>query len=154
MPGEYVKFWRVPERSSLMRKLCLHAADISNPFKPFPICRAWAYLVLEEFFQQGDKEKAMGLTVQLLNDREKVKTAQSQIGFIEFVVCPLYYAFANIMPCVYSCAEGLIANCRQWEAEWLDTTENITEEEQAGIHGRIERLEDGFHDLMERYEQE
>jgi hypothetical protein len=58
------------------------------------------------------------------------------------------------MPPVYTCAEGLIANCRQWEAEWLDTTENISEEEQAGIHGRIERLEDTFSDQMEQYQQE
>lgn len=90
LPWEAVEFWRQPERSSTLRKLILHSADVSNAFKPFPICRAWAVLVLEEFFAQGDKEKALGMTVQMLNDRNKVKRCQSQIGFLEFVVFPLY----------------------------------------------------------------
>ena len=41
-------------------------------------------------------------------------------------------------------AEGLVANCRQWEAEWLE--ENPTEQEQAGIHQRIENLENLLHE--------
>ena len=32
--------------------LLLHAADISNPFKPFNIYEKWTYRVLEEFWNQ------------------------------------------------------------------------------------------------------
>lgn len=46
IPVDVVEFWKQAERTALMRKLILHAADVSNPFKPFPICRAWAYLVI------------------------------------------------------------------------------------------------------------
>lgn len=112
MPLDVVEFWKQSERTALMRKLVLHGADVSNPFKPFPICRAWAQLVLEEFFLQGDKEKEMGLTVQMLNDRNKVKKSFSQIGFIEFVICPLYFCFGAIMPPVAPLAENLINNLR------------------------------------------
>lgn len=45
MPWEVVEFWKNDQKTATMRQLVLHAADISNPFKPFPICRAWAYLV-------------------------------------------------------------------------------------------------------------
>lgn len=140
MPPEVVEFWRVPEHTALMRRLVLHAGDVSNPFKPFPICRAWAFLVLEEFFNQGDLEKQKGLTVQMLNDRDKVNIPSSQLGFIEFVVFPLYNAFTTVMPSVHSCTEGLIANCRQWEAEWLEAS-NPDEDAQHKVHARIENLE-------------
>ncbi len=63
LPQEAVEFWKQKEKSKTLRNLLLHSADVSNPFKPWPICRAWAGLVLEEFFLQGDKEKEMGLTV-------------------------------------------------------------------------------------------
>jgi hypothetical protein len=36
----------------------IHSADISNPTKPFPIYLKWAKLIVEEFCQQGDKEKS------------------------------------------------------------------------------------------------
>ncbi|CAD7938925.1 unnamed protein product [Amoebophrya sp. A120] len=140
LPAEAVEFWKQPEKAALLRNLILHSADISNPMKPFPICRAWAYLVLEEFFLQGDLEKSRGLTVQMLNDREKVKKPQSQMGFIEFVVAPLYFQFAIIMPSTYTCAETIVSNVRQWEAEWLEEQEP-TEEEQQGVHNRILNLE-------------
>ncbi|CAD7959334.1 unnamed protein product [Amoebophrya sp. A25] len=42
LPQEAIDFWKQPEKASLLRNMILHAADISNPFKPFPICRAWA----------------------------------------------------------------------------------------------------------------
>lgn len=35
----------------------LHAADISNPFKPFDIMQKWTVRVLGEFWNQGDKER-------------------------------------------------------------------------------------------------
>ena len=34
----------------LVCKSVLHAADISNPVKPFPIFKKWGRLVLKEFF--------------------------------------------------------------------------------------------------------
>jgi cAMP-specific phosphodiesterase 4 len=37
--------------------MILHAADVSNPFKPFEIFSNWAKFVLEEFWAQGDLER-------------------------------------------------------------------------------------------------
>merc|ERR1719313_1835031 len=82
----------------LVLQLFMHAADISNPLKPFPICKAWAWRCLEEFFAQGDQEKKLRIPVQMLNDRDKVNKPQSQIGFIEFVVSPLIGLQLKMMP--------------------------------------------------------
>jgi len=45
--------FRAPESRKLLVKLFLHVADLSNPMKPFRICRLWAYQVQEEFFFAG-----------------------------------------------------------------------------------------------------
>ena len=71
-------------------ELLLHCADISNPVKPFNIYKKWASLVCEEFCLQGDREKAEGLEVSPMMDRDQMNLPNMQLGFIEFVVVPLY----------------------------------------------------------------
>lgn len=47
--------------------------------------------MLEEFFQQGDKERAEGLPVSPMCDRHSTSVALSQINFTEYIVAPLLY---------------------------------------------------------------
>lgn len=70
-------------------ELILHCSDISNPFKPYELCAKWADLVVEEFFQQGDREKSEGLEISPMCDRTAVNLCNMQMGFIEFAVAPL-----------------------------------------------------------------
>ena len=76
--------------------LILHSADISNPTKKFEIYYKWAELVVEEFYEQGDKEKELGLNCSC--DRNKVSLYKSQIGFLDYVVIPFYSQFAKVFP--------------------------------------------------------
>merc|ERR1719386_226180 len=94
----------------LVLQLFMHAADISNPLKPFPICRAWAWRCLEEFFAQGDQEKQLRIPVQMLNDRDKVNVPNSQLGFIEFVVMPLVTAQTTLFPTLHEFGDNLEDN--------------------------------------------
>ena len=77
-------------------ELIVHSADISNPTKPFNIYLKWAKLVVEEFSQQGDKEKALGLTCTF--DRKKIKLNISQISFIDYVVESFVSIYVTIFP--------------------------------------------------------
>lgn len=56
----------------LILQALLHAADISNPTRPWDLCYKWTNLVIEEFFAQGDKEREMGLPISNLCDRNTV----------------------------------------------------------------------------------
>ena len=47
-------------------------------------------MLLDEFFAEGDDEKAMGLDVGAMNDREKVVIPKAQVGFINFITKPLW----------------------------------------------------------------
>ncbi|XP_074602240.1 phosphodiesterase 1c isoform X2 [Brevipalpus obovatus] len=68
--------------------MVLHCCDISHPAKDWNIHRRWTELLLEEFFRQGDKEKELGLPYSPLCDRNTTLVAESQIGFIDFIVAP------------------------------------------------------------------
>ena len=88
--------------------LLIHAADISNPTKPFNIYLKWAKLVVEEFCQQGDKEKALGLVC--TNDRNKIKLSTNQIGFIDYVVQGFVSSFVQIFPSLKFLHDNLVDN--------------------------------------------
>jgi hypothetical protein len=85
------------ELSSKILIFLLHSADISNPTKPQTFVR-WAENAVNEFFAQGDKEKELSLPVSPLCDKETTKTADSQIGFLQFVVQPAFVLLGDIIP--------------------------------------------------------
>ncbi|RZF34677.1 hypothetical protein LSTR_LSTR002759 [Laodelphax striatellus] len=68
--------------------LVLHCCDISHPSKRWDLHHQWTSLLLEEFFRQGDKENELGLPFSPLCDRKNTLVAESQIGFIDFIVDP------------------------------------------------------------------
>ncbi|XP_058808061.1 dual specificity calcium/calmodulin-dependent 3',5'-cyclic nucleotide phosphodiesterase 1A-like isoform X5 [Phymastichus coffea] len=68
--------------------LVLHCCDISHPAKRWDLHHRWTMQLLEEFFRQGDKERELGLPFSPLCDRNNTLVAESQIGFIEFIVEP------------------------------------------------------------------
>ena len=88
--------------------LLIHSADISNPTKPFNIYLKWAKLVFEEFCQQGDKEKALGLVCTC--DRNTVKLNKNQIGFIDYVVEGYVSSFVQIFPSLKFLHDNLVVN--------------------------------------------
>jgi hypothetical protein len=76
----------------------IHAADVSNPTKPLDIYLVWAQKVVDEFFIQGDKERELGMKISFLCDRNTVSLPQSQLGFIEGVVQPMYNMIVEFFP--------------------------------------------------------
>uniref|UniRef100_A0A6I8P3G4 Phosphodiesterase n=1 Tax=Ornithorhynchus anatinus TaxID=9258 RepID=A0A6I8P3G4_ORNAN len=80
--------WRVDKGKAM--SLILHAADISHPAKSWDLHHKWTMALMEEFFLQGDKEAELGLPFSPLCDRKSTMVAQSQIGFIDFIVEPTF----------------------------------------------------------------
>uniref|UniRef100_A0A672K7J6 Phosphodiesterase n=1 Tax=Sinocyclocheilus grahami TaxID=75366 RepID=A0A672K7J6_SINGR len=76
--------------------LLLHTADISHPAKKWDLHHRWTTSLLEEFFRQGDKEAELGLPFSPLCDRKSTMVAQSQIGFIDFIVVPTFTVLTDM----------------------------------------------------------
>jgi len=60
----------------------LHLADLSGPTKPWEICEQWTERIMEEFYEEGDEEKMLGLDLGALNDRETVVVPKAQVGTV------------------------------------------------------------------------
>ena len=78
-------------------RMGMHCADVSNPAKPFAVYEKWVERVMEEFYQQGDKERELGLSISPFMDRNHPQAAKCQIGFIKFIVRPLYDAWTKLL---------------------------------------------------------
>lgn len=93
----------------------LHLADVSNPAKPIEIAVRSTELVMQEFFAQGDLEKHLGIPISLLCDRENSNILESQVGFIKYVVLPLFELWAELMPEFKETLTYLNQNLEFWE---------------------------------------
>lgn len=69
-----------PDRQDVrfLETLLLHAADVSNPAKPWHLSMEWTSRVMDEFFRQGDVEQASGLAISPFMDRSKTNIASCQ----------------------------------------------------------------------------
>jgi len=113
-PSDLIDFYCTPEARNLIRSFFLHFVDLSNTMKPWRLCKFWAERVFEEFFLQGDSEKALGIPVQPLNDRDKVFQPQVQVGFIEYFIVPLASVVVRWMPPLHICEEIALENKTRW----------------------------------------
>eukprot|EP00741_Cyanophora_paradoxa_P002104 tig00000551_g2040.t1 len=100
-------------RRALINTL-LHAADISNPIKPWSLSKRWSLLVMDEFFEQGDEERRRGLPVTPFMDRRTACEARVTLNFIDFVAAPLFTALENFLPEVRRCYRQLLENRGRW----------------------------------------
>ncbi|CAH8604675.1 unnamed protein product [Heterobilharzia americana] len=94
----------------------IHAADLSNPTKPLEIYQEWVSRIMEEMFRQGDQEREFGIEISPMCDRETACIYSTQIGFIDFIVYPLWETMAELL---YPGAQVLMENItrnRDWYA--------------------------------------
>ncbi|KAI8809784.1 hypothetical protein BJ742DRAFT_803675 [Cladochytrium replicatum] len=87
-----------PAHRTLLLQMIVKCSDISNEVRPQEISEPWVDNLLEEFFQQSDKEKLEGLPTAPFMDRKKVTKSSAQVGFIGFVMIPLFELIAKVLP--------------------------------------------------------
>ena len=95
--------------------LIIKAADISNPARPLHVYERWIEGAMTEFFVQGDSEKAKGLPVSMNCDRDTVITSKAQVGFISFLVAPLYRTLAAYAPSMQPLVNQLDSNLKHFQ---------------------------------------
>ena len=97
--------------------ILLHAADVSNATRQLPIALYWSRQVLLEFWAQGDNERSLGFEVSPLCDRASgmLTVPAGQIGFINFIVRPLYQQLGQLLPEILEAAEQLKKTEEYWQ---------------------------------------
>lgn len=98
----------------------LHTADISNPARPDALLvMDWTRRIVSEFWHQGDQEHGLGLEVSPLCDRTSGfnSVPQSQLGFITFVVQPLFKQVASLITEVTAATDALENSLALWKSK-------------------------------------
>eukprot|EP01022_Parablepharisma_sp_SALTPOND_P028320 TRINITY_DN70791_c3_g1_i1.p1 TRINITY_DN70791_c3_g1~~TRINITY_DN70791_c3_g1_i1.p1 ORF type:complete len:578 (+),score=48.98 TRINITY_DN70791_c3_g1_i1:104-1837(+) len=114
------------ESKQRVLNICLHAADISNPTRPFLVAQEAAKRVMEEFHLQGDMEKSKELPVSFLCDRKVGTLPGAQVGFVGGIVRPYFEKLVEIFPGF----SQLLTNVKCVEEEWRKLN-------QAGVNKQI-----------------
>ena len=99
--------------------MMIHAADISNPIKPFDIYKKWTGRIRKEFYLQGDRERDLGLPISYLMDRFTVNIAKGQISFTDVIVKPLFESLKMVAPAL----KPYFVNFEQNKELWGDKVE-------------------------------
>jgi len=105
------------EKKMALLEIVLHAVDISNPCKPREIMLTWTQRLSEECWAQGDLEQKLGLPMSPLCDRSAGLNTipKGQIGFINFVIQPLYTTLVDLLPEAAEATEQMLSNKAFWQ---------------------------------------
>jgi hypothetical protein len=100
-------------------RLCLKCADVGHSAKSLELHEKWCILITEEFFEQGDEEKKLGLPVSMFCDKETANISKSQVGFLRNIASPLFNTLSSILASEEvekACLMQLKHNEAYWEA--------------------------------------
>eukprot|EP01038_Epipyxis_sp_PR26KG_P011345 gene11345-15210_t len=102
---------------ALLGKILLHAADLSNPVRPFHMTRQWAERISVEFNDQVSREQALGMPVLgfMMTPDEKA-FCKNETGFASFVVAPMWRSIAMLYPHLNFLVEQLDSNIQVWKS--------------------------------------
>ena len=69
----------------IMIEMALHCADISNPVKDIMVYKKWVNVVMTEFYQQGDKERDLGMPISAMFDRHNSSVTKVSKGTLIYI---------------------------------------------------------------------
>ena len=92
-----------------------HIADLFHNYRKFEISLRWVELLSNEFWNQGDKERELGLPISFLCDREDIDVPKSQVGFINTFSLPTIQEFVEVNIKFEHLKINVINNLNNWE---------------------------------------
>lgn len=94
----------------------LHCADLHTPIMDPDMARRLADLVGQEFEAQAEMELSLGLPVSVLRSTTILGKATTELGFIQFVVKPLYDLLVLLAPDLAVLSNRMEATSNMWAA--------------------------------------
>ncbi|KAF9821122.1 hypothetical protein SFRURICE_001057 [Spodoptera frugiperda] len=118
--AERVFDWTDNSHRRMLKGILMTTSDLSGNCKPFGVSKAIAESVYEEFYEQGDRERAMGYTpLSMMDRRRSINQPAEQIQFLSVVVLPCLLMLQNVFPNT----SPLTDNCRKTQEAWHEEIE-------------------------------
>ncbi|KAJ5807826.1 hypothetical protein N7474_009095 [Penicillium riverlandense] len=120
--GKSVDGWKPQDIDMYKTLLCgllIKCADISNVARPWKIAEKWTQILQEEFANQGEMEKEVGMETALFGGPPELgniyKLATGQIGFMSIFAMPLFEGVSDLMPQLQFTVDHICRNKAQWQ---------------------------------------
>ena len=92
-----------------------HIADLFHNYRKIEISLKWVELLSNEFWNQGDKEKELGLPISFLCDREDIDVPKSQVSFINTFSIPTMQELVEVNIKFDQLKNNAVNNLNFWE---------------------------------------
>lgn len=107
--------WDNQDHRKLLRAICMTACDLSACTKPWEIQLEIVRVIYQEFYAEGDLEKAQGKTPIAMKDRNTAHELPAhQVGFLVGICLPCYELLQKCIPDTKPLVEGSQANLAKW----------------------------------------
>jgi len=84
------------DNRTLVKRMLIKCADVSNPARPLKLCIEWATRIASEYCQQTDDEKAQGLPLVMpMFDRRTCNVPESQTRFVDIFIRDMFEAWSK-----------------------------------------------------------
>lgn len=135
--------WSNPEHRKLCHAIVMTACDLCAVCKPFEIQAKVAEDIFEEFYEQGDEEKAHGRNPIPMMDRAKAhELPANQVSFIVGICMPCYDLLQQHIPNARPMLEGARANLTNWSAIVAKQKAEMEEKSTASKEEKTEAAEE------------
>ncbi|XP_026500541.2 probable 3',5'-cyclic phosphodiesterase pde-5 isoform X1 [Vanessa tameamea] len=144
--------WTVPGHRDLAMAISMTAADLSASTKPWDIQIKTVKVIFEEFYDQGDKERAAGKTPIPMMDRNKPEEQpSSQVGFLSQICIPCYNMLYKILPKTKPMYVMSLRNLKNWKSKVIvkDKDESSNEDDTLDFETESDLDEDDCEELLE-----
>eukprot|EP00731_Ephydatia_muelleri_P031043 Em0022g557a len=104
-----------PEHHMLMSALIMTSCDLSASCKTWESNKVISDLIYQEFFCQGDLEKALGVTPSEMMDRDRAFIPEQQLQFLDNIAGPVYQLLSRLLPESAEAYHTLLENREKWD---------------------------------------
>ncbi|VEN34412.1 unnamed protein product [Callosobruchus maculatus] len=107
--------WTNTEHRKLLQAIAMTGSDLSASAKPWDIQVETVKVIFEEFYEQGDAERATGRTPIPMMDREQPEQQPaSQVGFLTGICVPCYQLLYALIPETKPMLDMCQRNLERW----------------------------------------
>jgi cAMP and cAMP-inhibited cGMP 3',5'-cyclic phosphodiesterase 10 len=105
------------EHRMLIQAIAMTASDLSASAKPWDVQVETVKVIFEEFYQQGDAEKAAGrMPISMMDRDQPDQQAASQVGFLNGICIPCYSLLYRLIPETKPLLEMCQENLSRWQS--------------------------------------
>ncbi|XP_067142377.1 cAMP and cAMP-inhibited cGMP 3',5'-cyclic phosphodiesterase 10A-like [Centruroides vittatus] len=114
--------WSNLDNRTCLKKIMMAGCDLSGVCKPWTTVVAIVKQIYAEFYNQGDKEKEIGIHPNSMMDRDSQdRIPEDQIKFLKYICIPIYEKLAICLPNT----KPILEACRRCLQQWQRYTRKI-----------------------------